>query len=47
MRPFAFVTAHDEAAEPRHTQLPLLHKPFGYEQLDALLNTLVGEAPHL
>jgi DNA-binding response OmpR family regulator len=45
--PFAFVTAYDEAAEPRHARVPLLHKPFNYEQLEVLLKTLVGEAPHL
>jgi CheY-like chemotaxis protein len=44
--PFAFVTAYDEAAVPRHAQVPLLHKPFGYEKLDVLLKALVGEAPH-
>jgi DNA-binding response OmpR family regulator len=45
--PFAFVTAYDEAAEPRHAKVPLLRKPFDYEQLEVLLKTLVGEAPHL
>jgi len=44
-KPFAFVTAYDDATEPRHAQVPLLHKPFGYEQLDVLLKTLVGDAP--
>jgi DNA-binding response OmpR family regulator len=41
--PFAFVTAYDEATEPRHAEVPLLRKPFGYEQLDLLLRSLVGE----
>jgi DNA-binding response OmpR family regulator len=43
--PFAFVTAYEEVDAPRHAQVPLLRKPFGYEQLEDLLKSLVGDAP--
>lgn len=40
--PLAIVTGFDRPLEPRHANVPLLHKPFSEGQLFALLTTLVG-----
>jgi hypothetical protein len=40
--PFAFVTGYDVPLEPRHADVPLLHKPFTADQLRALLGKLRG-----
>jgi DNA-binding response OmpR family regulator len=47
--PLAIVTGFDHPLEPRHANVPLLHKPFSEGQLFALLTRLVGvpEAPLL
>jgi CheY-like chemotaxis protein len=44
-KPFAFVTAYNGALAPRHASVPLLSKPFTIDQLEALLQTLVGSPP--
>jgi CheY-like chemotaxis protein len=40
--PFAFVTDHGGALEPRHGKVPLLPQPFTPAQLSAVLEILVG-----
>ncbi|MFZ0065502.1 MAG: response regulator [Pseudolabrys sp.] len=40
--PFAFVTGYDHAFATRHTDVPLLRKPFSPTQLTALLEVLIG-----
>jgi DNA-binding response OmpR family regulator len=42
--PFAFVTGYDHAAATRHTDVPLLHKPFSPTQLIEQLEKLIGPA---
>ena len=43
--PFAFVTGYDYVVEPRHDNVPLLHKPFSSIQLRVLVEQLVGSVP--
>jgi DNA-binding response OmpR family regulator len=40
--PFAFVTGYTQPFELRHSQIPLLHKPFTLAQLRNVLNALIG-----
>jgi len=40
--PFAFVTGYDHAFATRHTDVPLLRKPFSPNQLIGLIEWLVG-----
>ena len=40
--PFAFVTGYDYLVEPRHENVPVLPKPFTFDQLRVLLRNLVG-----
>lgn len=42
--PFAFVTGCAPPLEPRHTQIPLLQKPFTFGLLGSVLSALVGPA---
>ena len=42
--PFAFVTGYDHAAATRHTDVPLLRKPFSPTQLLEQLEKLIGPA---
>lgn len=44
--PFAFVTGYSEPPEPRHSAVPVLHKPFSLDQLRLMLERLTGPAPH-
>lgn len=48
--PFAFLAGNVEALEPRHSNIPLLRKPFTRAELSVLLEKLVGETnriPHI
>ena len=45
--PFAFVTGYPEPPEPRHSAVPMLHKPFSLDQLRLMLEQLIGPAPAL
>jgi DNA-binding response OmpR family regulator len=40
--PLAFVTGYDYLVEPRHENVPVLPKPFTFDQLRVLLRNLVG-----
>lgn len=40
--PFAFVTGYGHALEQRHAGIPLLQKPFNSEQLQIVLEAIVG-----
>jgi len=42
--PFGFVTGYNQVLAERHTDVPLLQKPFSAEQLRVFLESLVGPA---
>lgn len=42
--PFAFVVGRNEVPKPHHGGIPVLPKPFSFDQLQALLGQLIGSA---